>query len=85
MSEIVEEVPKAANEVVGAVFKVTPRDVLMVTVGFGLGFTFKHYRNVYLEWKRKKLVSPRQLSKLLQDTNAIILVGIIGKSKSRPW
>ena len=85
MSEIVEEVPKAANEVVGAVFKVTPRDVFMVTIGFGLGFTFKHYRNVYLEWKRKKLVSPRQLSKLLQDTNAIILVGIIGKSKSRPW
>ena len=62
MSEIVEEVPKAANEVVEAVFKVTPRDVFMVTIGFGLGFTFKHYRNVYLEWKRKKLVSPRQLS-----------------------
>lgn len=57
MSEIVEEAPKIADEAVRAVFKVTPRDVFMVTIGFGLGFTFKHYRNVYLEWKRKKLVS----------------------------
>ena len=55
--EILEEAPKLAEETVKEVFKVTARDVFMVTIGFGLGFTFKHYRNVYLEWKRKRLVS----------------------------
>jgi len=32
-----------------------PKDVLLIGVGFGLGYAFKHYRNVYLEWKRKKI------------------------------
>jgi len=70
MSEIVEEVPKVADEAVRAVFKVTPRDVFMVTIGFGLGFTFKHYRNVYLEWKRKKLLASLEKANLALGKSA---------------
>jgi len=70
MSEIVEEIPKVADETVRAVFKVTPRDVVMVTIGFGLGFTFKHYRNVYLEWKRKKLLASLEKANLALGKSA---------------
>jgi len=71
MSEAIPAVVEAIPAVVAPVvmeksnssLSLTARDVLFIGIGFGAGFAFKHYRNVYLEWKRKKL--ERGLSSLI--------------------
>ena len=37
--------------------KLTPRDVVLFAIGVGTGWALKHYRNIYLEWKRKRLMT----------------------------
>ena len=37
--------------------KVNPRDLFMLAIGVGTGWALKHYRNIYLEWKRKRLMA----------------------------
>ena len=48
--EVIEEVPKKVSAL-------SPRDIMFLLIGGALGWTAKHYRNVYLEWKRERLVS----------------------------
>jgi len=56
---IVEPVVEALAEspVAKSALKVTPRDILMLSIGVGCGWALKHYRNIYLEWKRKRLMA----------------------------
>ena len=48
VEKVIEEAPKKF-------FQLTARDVFFVAVGAAAGYAAKHYRNIYLEWKRKRL------------------------------
>ncbi|CAG5104007.1 Oidioi.mRNA.OKI2018_I69.chr1.g1042.t1.cds [Oikopleura dioica] len=53
LTEPLNEVSKESSSILS---KVTVRDVLVFGVGFSVGWAFKHFRNKYLEMKRKWLL-----------------------------
>ena len=51
------EAEKIVDEPVKKVLKIGARDVFFLVLGAAAGYAAKHYRNIYLEWKRKRLES----------------------------
>ncbi|CBY24054.1 unnamed protein product [Oikopleura dioica] len=61
MTEIVREtlsepVKEVSKESAGLLSKISVRDVLVFTFGVSVGWAMKHFRNKYLETKRKWLL-----------------------------